>query len=153
MRGGLVLHTIIIPAALSLPLLRGAAVGRAPTIFQNDWCCTRISNFSKSPIFSITSNLFSIFLTKNVTGVAFCDIWCDICDIARSLKKTFHNPFSCDNSGVLRKCPIWDIFPRSPFVSMKEISRLFRNLENADLHAREEENGLWIMECSGQDQP
>jgi len=43
MRGGLVLRTIIIPAALSLPLLRGAAVGRAPTLFQNDWFCTRIS--------------------------------------------------------------------------------------------------------------
>jgi len=52
MRGGLVLHTIVIPAALSLPLLRGAAVGRAPTIFQNDWFCTRISNFFQSPIFS-----------------------------------------------------------------------------------------------------
>ena len=53
MRGGLVHHIIKIPAALSLPLLRGAAVGRAPTIFQNDWFCTRISNFFQSPIFSI----------------------------------------------------------------------------------------------------
>jgi len=26
---------------------------RAPTIFQNDWVCTRISNFLQSPIFSI----------------------------------------------------------------------------------------------------
>jgi len=38
-------HTIMIPAALSLPLSRGAAVCRAPTIFQNDWFCTRITNF------------------------------------------------------------------------------------------------------------
>jgi len=34
LRGGLVHHIIIIPAALSLPLLRGAAGGRAPTIFH-----------------------------------------------------------------------------------------------------------------------
>jgi len=51
MRGGLVHHTIMIPAALSLPLLRVLAVGRAPTIFQNDWLCTSISNFFHSPIF------------------------------------------------------------------------------------------------------
>jgi len=31
---------------------------------------------------------------------------------------------------------------------MKDISRLCRNLENADLRAREEENESWIMECS-----
>jgi len=42
----------------------------------------------------------------------------------------------------------WDIIPRSPFVSMNDISRLSWNLENADLRAREEENGLWIMEYS-----
>jgi len=55
MRGGLVLqtHTIIIPAALFLPLLRGTEVGRAPTTFQNDCFCTRISNFFLSPILSI----------------------------------------------------------------------------------------------------
>jgi len=29
------------------------AVGRAPIIFQNDWVCTRISNFFQSPNFSI----------------------------------------------------------------------------------------------------
>ena len=52
---GLVLYTIIIPAALSLPLLRGAAVCRAPTTFQNDWFFTRISIFFQSPIFSIAS--------------------------------------------------------------------------------------------------
>jgi len=55
MRGELVLHTILIPAALSLPLLRGSTAGRAPTTFQNDWFCTRISNFFQSPIFSIAS--------------------------------------------------------------------------------------------------
>jgi len=54
MRGGLVHHTIMIPAALSLPLLRGAC-SMSLTIFQNDWFCTRISNFFQSPIFSIAS--------------------------------------------------------------------------------------------------
>ena len=29
------------------------AVVRAPTIFHNDWFCTRISNFFQSPLFSI----------------------------------------------------------------------------------------------------
>ena len=44
---------LIIPASLSLPLLRGAAVNRAPTIFQNDWFCTRISDFVPNSIFLI----------------------------------------------------------------------------------------------------
>jgi len=51
MRGRLVHHTIIIPPALSLPLLRDDAVGRVPTIFQKYWFCTRICNFFQSPIF------------------------------------------------------------------------------------------------------
>jgi len=52
-RGGLVHHTIMIPAALSFPLLRGAVVHLQK--FQNDWFCTRISNFFQSPIFSIAN--------------------------------------------------------------------------------------------------
>ena len=60
--------------------------------------------------------------------------------------KTFLNLFFCDISSVLRKCPTWDIIPSSPFVSMKDISRLSWDLQNADLRAREEENGLWSME-------
>ena len=36
MREELVHDTIIIPAALSLPLLRGAVAGRAPTMLEND---------------------------------------------------------------------------------------------------------------------
>jgi len=35
------------------------AVGRAPTIFQNDWFCTRISNFLQSPILSIAGIIHS----------------------------------------------------------------------------------------------
>jgi len=31
----------MIPSAYSLPLLQGSSVGRARTIFQNDWFCTR----------------------------------------------------------------------------------------------------------------
>ena len=58
MRGGLVHHTIMIPTAITLPLLRGAVVGRAQTIFQNDWFSTRISNFFQSPIFSIAGVKF-----------------------------------------------------------------------------------------------
>jgi len=62
-------------------------------------------------------------------------------------KFSIHNPRT--NSGVLRKYATRDIIPRSPFVSMKSISRLSSNLQNADLRAREEENGLWIMEYFG----
>jgi len=36
---------------------------------------------------------------------------------------------------------------------MKDISGLFRKLENADLRVREEESGLWIMECFDKDRP
>jgi len=60
MPGGLVHGRSIIPAALPLPLLRGAAVGRAPTIFQNGWFCTRISKKIKSPIFPTASPTLSI---------------------------------------------------------------------------------------------
>jgi len=49
MRGGLLPHIMIIPPALSLPLLRGAVACRTPTILQYDWFCTRISNFSHLP--------------------------------------------------------------------------------------------------------
>ena len=41
-----------------------------------------------SVLTGIFHNPFSIFLTENVTSVTFCDIWCDICDIERSLKRT-----------------------------------------------------------------
>jgi len=48
------LHTIMIAAVWYLShCCEVLAVGRAPTIFQNDWFCTRISNFFQSPIFSI----------------------------------------------------------------------------------------------------
>jgi len=53
--GGLGPHILIIPASLSLPPMRGAAIGRAPTTLQNDSFYTRISNFVKYPILSTTS--------------------------------------------------------------------------------------------------
>jgi len=53
MRGGIFHHTIILPTALSLPLLRGAAVGRAPTIFQNKQ--------NISTIFPKQTNMFRLF--------------------------------------------------------------------------------------------
>jgi len=103
------------------------------------------SAYIGSVLTGIFHDQFSIFLTENVASVTFCDIWCDNCGIERSLKKTFHNPFSCDNSGVLRKCHIWDIISRSPFVSMKDISRLFRNLEERTSvrGKRKMDYGLW----------
>jgi len=55
MRGGLVHHTIMFPAALSPPLLRGAYSRSCTDNIQNDWFCTRLSNFFPSPIFSIAS--------------------------------------------------------------------------------------------------
>jgi len=50
MRSGLVPHMLIlsVSAALSLLLLQGAVVGRAPTIFQIDWVHARISIFLHS---------------------------------------------------------------------------------------------------------
>ena len=64
---------------------------------------------------------------------------------------SIHNPGT--NFGVLRKCPIWDIILRSPFVSMREISKLSSNFRNTDLRAREEENRLLIKEYFDQDRP
>jgi len=64
MQGGLVLHTIITPTAFYLPLLRGAALCCSPTIFQNNCFCTRISNFSKSPNFSIVPRGFTSLPTQ-----------------------------------------------------------------------------------------
>ena len=50
---GLVHHIVNIPHTLSLLPLRGAAVGRAPTILPMDRFCTRlIGRFSKSQSFS-----------------------------------------------------------------------------------------------------
>jgi len=54
MWGGLGPYIIIIPASLSLPPMRGAAIGRAPAILQNDSFYTRISNFVQSPILLAT---------------------------------------------------------------------------------------------------
>jgi len=45
-------------ASLSLPPMRGAALGRASTILQNYSFYTRISNFVHSPIMSAASVLF-----------------------------------------------------------------------------------------------
>ena len=58
MRGRLGLYIPIVPASLSLPQMRGAGVGRVPTILQNKWVYIRISNFVQSPILStlITRN-------------------------------------------------------------------------------------------------
>jgi len=55
MCGGLGPHILIISVSLSLSLMRGVAVDRAPTILQNDLFYTRISKFFKSPILSATS--------------------------------------------------------------------------------------------------
>ena len=56
MRGGLGPHILIIPVLLSLPRLRGAPVGRAPTIFSNDVFFSHPTvhkDERNSPIFSI----------------------------------------------------------------------------------------------------
>ena len=93
-----------------------------------------------SVLAGIIQNLQSIFFTENVPCVTFgvWHLWHLWNWTIR--KKTFR--------GVVRKCPTWDIFPRSPFVSMKDMCRLSWNLLNGDLRAREEENGLWIVKYS-----
>ena len=52
------------------------AVGRAPIIFQNDWFCTRIFNFSNLRFFSIARNVrkkerknVKLFAEKNITKI------------------------------------------------------------------------------------
>ena len=68
MWGGLGPHILIIPASLSLSPMRGAAIGRTPTILQNNSFYTRISNSVKSLILSATRGngvLFSGFYLTN----------------------------------------------------------------------------------------
>jgi len=55
MRGGLVHHTIVFLLRYLSRCCEVLAVGRAPTIFQNDWFFDRISNCFQSPMFSIAS--------------------------------------------------------------------------------------------------
>jgi len=57
MRGGLLSHILMIPAALSLPPWRGAASGREPTILQNEWFLHQNLQFWR--VFSFTSYLYS----------------------------------------------------------------------------------------------
>ena len=65
MRGGLVPHILIFPASLSLPPMRGAAKGRAPTILKMTLFTPEspiLSNFvnfvqSPSPILLATKNV------------------------------------------------------------------------------------------------
>jgi len=49
-------HILIIPASLSLPPMRGAAIGRSLIILQSDSFFTRISNFVKSPFLSTSES-------------------------------------------------------------------------------------------------
>jgi len=87
-----------------------------------------------------------LHFTSNVSGVTFGVTFVTFHGIEISLNKPFSIQFPVTNSGVLCHSPLWDITPRPAFVSMKDISRLSWNLPNADLRAREEENGLWIVE-------
>ena len=110
MRGGLVHHTIIIPAALSVPLLQGAAVCRVPTIYQNVLFCTRISNFFQSPIFSSVRFVELVFFEQKCssTGNFFLRImsrwehWGEVCEIFGTFFGVFKsvNPVFSDGQDV-----------------------------------------------------
>ena len=60
-------------------------------------------------------------------------------------EKIFMVHFPQINPGVVRKCPAWNKIWKSPFVSMKSISRLSENLQNVDVRARAEimDHGSW----------
>jgi len=53
MRGGLFHFTIMILLPYLSRCCEVLVICHTPTIFQNEWFCTRISNFFQSPIFSI----------------------------------------------------------------------------------------------------
>jgi len=99
-RRHLVHHIIIIPAALSLPLLRSVAVGRASTIFQNDWFCTRTSNFFQPPpVFPIVS-----FLVSDNSFQACC-AFLDVCFVLLLFFVPIHND-DCFFSRPYESCKI-----------------------------------------------
>jgi len=75
-----------------------------------------------------------------IFDVTFCDI---LWSLTITTKKKF-NPFYFDNSVFLRKCPTGDIIPRSPFVSMKNISRLSKKTLKCGPPC--EGRGKWIMD-------
>ena len=101
-------HIIIILAALSLPLLRGAALLRARTIFQNNRFCTRISNFLQSPLFSIASKISLARFELKVLSLKMIDF--QIRSISTPSSLSTHYQFSktllwtCRTSAVSKSC-------------------------------------------------
>ena len=77
----------IIPATLSLLPLRGAAVGRAPTILPIDWFCTNFSSFSILHLFQPLGSWCK--QTNNWSASCVCVLLCFIkpCVVAKHLKK------------------------------------------------------------------
>jgi len=71
MRGGLVHHTIIFLLRHLSSCCEVLAVCHSPTIFQNYWFCTRISNFFQSPIFSFARICLYFFLLFYKTSGGF----------------------------------------------------------------------------------
>ena len=70
-RGGLLPHIPIIPAALSLPPLQSGAVGRATTILQNDWVYTFIYNFFQSPNFRASGTVNWLLFAHDQTDATY----------------------------------------------------------------------------------
>ena len=84
-------HILIIPASLSLPPMRGAAIGRALTILQNDSFFTPespilyhlqfgrpLGNYRKTDLFSLVLTIhffFGCFAAHEFKPWKTCDFW------------------------------------------------------------------------------
>ena len=118
MRGELVHHTITIPAALSLPLLRGACRSSCTHNISNDWFCTRISNFFQSPFFRLLESLQYFYTWLGAGRVHLClrdfqnTSWWSGCSL-KSFLHTFQTisdeATSIQDCNLPRPCsPIWE---------------------------------------------
>ena len=120
MWGGLVSNIIIVPAAISVPSLRGAAAGRAPTILQIHWVYTKIYFFSNLNFF----RLYRTPLEKNIISLRILRLFWG----GHSWKTTWIVPqnwfwFSC--VGPLALGWMWGQLQRETFL---EVGRgLFRS--------------------------
>jgi len=94
MRGGLVLHTIITPTALYLPLLRGAAVGRAPTTSKWLLLYQNLQFFSISNFFGCSQGVY--FPPNTGDGEWFFGFYSN----KQTNKQMLEQPFSLKHTSI-----------------------------------------------------
>jgi hypothetical protein len=91
-------------------------------------------------------NPYSIFLTELVPWDMPHEIFRTFYGIYPLLKKLFSIHFARKNFRVIRKCPTWDIIPKSPFVSIKRYLQIISNFATCGPPYEGRNHGSWIMD-------